>query len=136
MVWIVVLTIASIAVVRSMRTLWVSAHETRRFFSFHNLLLLFLIYTTVLIAFGLSYLVLEEMGLPVLEEDGKDVDVHSFQMIEICMYFSAITLLSVGYGDITPNGIGRWIAIVEALVGYTMPAAFVVRTVMENEKRD
>jgi potassium channel LctB len=52
------------------------------------------------------------------------------------MYFSAITLLSVGYGDITPVGIGRWIAIIEALVGYTMPAAFVARTFMEHEKRD
>jgi potassium channel LctB len=71
-----------------------------------------------------------------LEEDGKELDVHSFQIVEVCMYFSAITLLSVGYGDITPIGVGRWIAIVEALVGYTMPAAFVVHTVMENEKRN
>ncbi|GAA3331597.1 hypothetical protein GCM10020331_088830 [Ectobacillus funiculus] len=77
---------------------------------------------------------LEEVGLPVLEEDGKILDVHSFQMVEVCMYFSAITLLSVGYGDITPVGIGRWIAIIEALVGYTMPAAFVARTFMEHEK--
>lgn len=135
MVWIIVLTVSVLAVFKSVRLLWTSTREGKPFFSFHNLLLLCLIYTTVLIAFGLSYLVLEEMGLPVLEEDGKDVNVHSFQMIEICMYFSAITLLSVGYGDVTPVGIGRWIAIIEALVGYTMPAAFVAHTVMGNEKR-
>ncbi|MBO9130950.1 potassium channel family protein [Bacillus sp. 165] len=134
MIWVVVLALVIVSIGKSVQALWVSTHVTRHFFSFHNLLLLCLIYTTVLVAFGLSYIVLEEMGLPVLEEDGKDLDVHSFQIVEICMYFSAITLLSVGYGDIIPIGIGRWIAIVEALVGYTMPAAFVVHSVMENEK--
>ncbi len=136
MLWIVVLFLVIVGIGKSVQILWLSTRVTRRFFSFHNLSLLCLIYTTVLVAFGLSYVVLEEMGLPVLEEDGKELDVHSFQIVEVCMYFSAITLLSVGYGDITPIGVGRWIAIVEALVGYTMPAAFVVHTVMENEKRN
>ena len=134
--WFALLIVAMIAIFFSLISLWVAMRIDRHFFSVHNLFLLSLIYTTVLIAFGISYLVLEEVGLPVLEEDGKILDVHSFQMVEVCMYFSAITLLSVGYGDITPVGIGRWIAIIEALVGYTMPAAFVARTFMEHEKRD
>lgn len=134
--WFALLIVSLIAIIFSMKSLWVSMRIDRHFFSVHNLFLLCLIYTTVLVAFGISYLVLEEVGLSVLEEDGKVLDAHSFQMVEVCMYFSAITLLSVGYGDITPVGIGRWIAIVEALVGYTMPAAFVARTFMEHEKRD
>lgn len=132
--WFILLTVSLTAIIFSMKSLWIATRVNRHFFSVHNLMLLCLIYTTVLVAFGMSYLVLEEMGLPVLEEDGKLLDVHSFQMVEVCMYFSAITLLSVGYGDITPIGIGRWIAIIEALVGYTMPAAFVARTFMEHEK--
>ena len=104
------------------------------FFSLYNLATLFLIYTTVLIAFGLSYVVLEEMGFAVLKEDGESLDAHSFQLVEICLYFSAVTLLSVGYGDISPIGIGRWIAIGEALIGYTLPFAFVMRSVIDNEK--
>lgn len=134
--WFALLTVSLIAIIFSMKSLWVSMRIDRHFFSVHNLFLLCLIYTTVLVAFGISYLVLEEVGLSVLEEDGKVLDVHSFQMVEVCMYFSAITLLSVGYGDITPVGIGRWIAIVEALVGYTMPAAFVARTFIGHERRD
>ncbi|UOY91824.1 potassium channel family protein [Ectobacillus sp. JY-23] len=135
MVWLGFFLIAAYAFVKSMRVLFMTTRQSGRFFSVNNLLLLCSIYTTVLIAFGIGYLVLEEMGLPVLEEDGRSLDVHSFEMIEVCMYFSAITLLSVGYGDITPIGIGRWLAIVEALVGYTMPAAFLVHTVIEHEKR-
>ncbi|CAG9612209.1 hypothetical protein BACCIP111899_01382 [Bacillus rhizoplanae] len=134
MLWGIILFIAAIAVLRSIQLLWNSAGESKRFFSLYNLISLFLIYTTVLIAFALSYVVLEESGFLILEEDGKMVTSHSFALVEVCLYFSAITLLSVGYGDITPIGIGRWIAIVEALIGYTMPFAFVVRTVIENEK--
>lgn len=134
MLWVMILLIAAIAVLRSIQLLWSSAGESSRFFSLYNLISLFLIYTTVLIAFALSYVVLEENGFSVLKEDGKVVMNHSFALVELCLYFSAITLLSVGYGDVTPIGIGRWIAIVEALIGYTMPFAFVVRTVMENEK--
>ncbi|MGG0237825.1 ion channel [Bacillus rhizoplanae] len=134
MLWGTILFIAAIAVLRSIQLLWNSAGESKRFFSLYNLISLFLIYTTVLIAFALSYVVLEESGFLILEEDGKAVTSHSFALLEVCLYFSAITLLSVGYGDITPIGIGRWIAIVEALIGYTMPFAFVVRTVIETEK--
>ncbi|PEA53307.1 transporter [Bacillus pseudomycoides] len=134
MLWVIILLVAAISVLRSIQLLWSSAGESNRFFSLYNLISLFLIYTTVLIAFALSYVVLEESGFSVLKEDGKLVMNHSFALVEICLYFSAITLLSVGYGDVTPIGIGRWIAIIEALIGYTMPFAFVVRTVMENEK--
>ena len=76
------------------------------FFSLYNLATLFWIYTTVLIAFGLSYVVLEEMGFAVLKEDGESLNAHSFQLVEICLYFSAVTLLSVGYGDISPIELG------------------------------
>lgn len=134
MLWGVILLLAALAVFRSVQILWNSAGETNQFFSFYNLVSLFLIYTTVMIAFALSYVVLEESGFNVLREEGKILTVHSFQLVEVCLYFSAVTLLSVGYGDVTPIGIGRWIAIVEALMGYTMPFAFVVRTVMEKEK--
>lgn len=38
---------------------------------------------------------------------------------------------SVGFGDVAPVGIGRLLAIIEALLGYTIPAAFVVRTFID-----
>ncbi|MES5953246.1 potassium channel family protein [Bacillus fungorum] len=134
MLWGFILLIAAISILRSVQLLWSSYSDSTRFFSLYNLATLFLIYTTVLIAFGLSYVVLEEMGFAVLKEDGESVNAHSFQLVEICLYFSAVTLLSVGYGDISPIGIGRWIAIGEALIGYTLPFAFVMRSVIDNEK--
>ena len=115
MLWGFILLIAAIAILKSVQLLWSSYSDSTRF-SLYNLATLFLIYTTVLIAFGLSYVVLEEMGFAVLKEDGESLNAHSFQLVEVCLYFSAVTLLSVGYGDISPIGIGRWIAIAEALM--------------------
>lgn len=100
MLWGFILLIAAITILRSVQLLWSSYSNSNRFFSLYNLATLFLIYTTVLIAFGLSYVVLEEMGFAVLKEDGDRLSAHSFQLVEICLYFSAVTLLSVGYGDI------------------------------------
>jgi potassium channel LctB len=35
---------------------------------------------------------------------------------------------------VIPQGLGRIIAIIEALIGYTLPAAFVARAVFDREQ--
>lgn len=103
--------------------------------SFENFLFLGAIYATVMISFGLLYILLELHGLAVLD-DGYIPSENSFLLrLETGLYFSAVTLFSVGYGDIAPIGIGRIIAVSEALIGYTIPAAFVARTVMDFENK-
>lgn len=86
--------------------------------------------------FGAVYIILEMSGISILLEDGNKLNLSYFRVLESGMYFSAVTLLSVGYGDITPIGIGRWISIIEALIGYIMPAAFVVHSVYDIEKSE
>jgi potassium channel LctB len=66
---------------------------------------------------------------------GQIVEHHGFlfegeswaEQVAKTIYFSAITLLSVGYGDITPIGWSRMVAILEALVGYLLPAVITVQ---------
>jgi len=96
--------------------------------------LLFLVYLTMIIAFGSMYLSLIILDIPVLQEgqvDLADMTLTPLTRVQSVLYFSAVTLLSVGYGDLTPIGIGRWIAIIEALIGYLMPAAFFVTTIVD-----
>ncbi|WP_379971088.1 ion channel [Ectobacillus sp. sgz5001026] len=133
--WIIVLLLAIFAILYSIRNLWKTS-GTNSFFSLSNLVLLSLVYLTVLIAFGLGYFVLEEIGFLVLKEHGNAITVNPRETVGTTMYFSAITLFSVGYGDITPIGFGRFIAVIEALIGYTLPFAFVARIVTEHDKRD
>jgi len=123
-----------VGLVSSIRSLLTTNQTRNQFVSIENVILLCLIYVTVLIGFGLIYTILDIHSSGILVESGIAITGSFREKLEASMYFSAITLLSVGYGDITPIGVGRWIAVIEALLGYIMPMAFVVRTVINIEK--
>ena len=123
-----------VGLVSSIRSLLTTNQTRNQFVSIENVILLCLIYVTVLIGFGLIYTILDIHSSGILVESGIAITGSFRKKLEASMYFSAITLLSVGYGDITPIGVGRWIAVIEALLGYIMPMAFVVRTVINIEK--
>ncbi|NEU31912.1 two pore domain potassium channel family protein [bacterium LRH843] len=95
-------------------------------YSLRHFTLLVLVYLTILISFSVLYFGLELLGNRVILENGDFVGGSVVHLIEDIVYFSAITLLQVGYGDLVPIGIGRPIAITQALFGYLLPAAFVL----------
>jgi potassium channel LctB len=76
------------------------------------------------------------LGIEVLREGNSHVEGSVNHLIEDIVYFSAVTLLSVGYGDLVPVGIGRIIAMVQALFGFLLPAAFVVTSVLQVTKKE
>jgi len=95
---------------------------------------LLITYSIVIIGFGLVYFVLSFQGIILVEGDelrkvGKLGSlIHSF-------YFSGVTILTIGYGDIVPIGIGRLVALIEALIGYILPTAFVLRLVINTQEK-
>ena len=119
----------------SLKQLFVPQKIKGKQVSFENFLTLALIYATVMAGFGLLYYLLDLKGMLVLSDGSMRLSTSSYDRMSTSMYFSAVTLFSVGYGDIAPIGIGRIIAVLEALVGYTIPAAFVTRAVFDR-KRD
>ncbi|MFI8748281.1 ion channel [Pseudomonas sp. NPDC077186] len=50
----------------------------------------------------------------------------NLQDLLACLYYSVVTFTTLGYGDITPGGLARLIAAVEAFVGSFTMALFVV----------
>lgn len=64
----------------------------------------------------------------------REINYPHKNIFETSFYFSAMTLFSVGNGDVLPQGLGRMVAVIEALIGYTLPAAFVARVVLNKEK--
>lgn len=97
-----------------------------------HLLILFIVYGTIISGFGLIYALISLMGYPVIKLELNQSDFFSF--IEACIYFSSTTILSVGYGDIVPVGAGRWIAALQALIGYLLPIAFVLSSVVYHNR--
>lgn len=125
------LPIVIFCIFMSIRTLFVPNTVKGKLVSVHNFFYLGTCYLTVIIGYGLIYLLFEFMGMSVLSEIGKG---HNYNIFETSFYFSAMMLFSVGNGDVTPHGIGRLIAVTEALIGYTLPAAFVARVMFERDK--
>ncbi|MYL35297.1 two pore domain potassium channel family protein [Pontibacillus yanchengensis] len=87
---------------------------------------LLLVYVIVMLAFGMIYFIFASQGMPILMDELLQHE-SILDRLGHSIYFSGVTLLTVGYGDITPIGIGRVIALVEALIGYVLPAAFFVQ---------
>ncbi|WP_010651438.1 potassium channel family protein [Oceanobacillus massiliensis] len=103
------------------------------YFSMEIFAALLLIYVIVMIGYGLVYFILSFQGI-ILVENGELRQVSIIGSIIHSIYFSGVTLLTIGYGDITPIGLGRFIALSEALIGYILPAAFVLKIVQAGSR--
>lgn len=127
-----------ILIIKFMSLRWIWRNKQKQVYrltlSLENFMLLIITYVTLFIGFGAIYAILQINGFPVLVEGEQLVEGAFLQLVNSSMYFSAVTILSVGYGDLTPIGIGRWISIIEALLGFLLPAAFVVRTVIDIDR--
>ncbi|WP_085993158.1 ion channel [Oceanobacillus senegalensis] len=102
-------------------------------FSTELFIALWIIFIIVILGFGLIYFILSFQGI-ILVENGELRQVSVLGSIIHSIYFSGVTLLTIGYGDITPIGIGRFIAVTEALIGYILPTAFVMKLIQTKEK--
>jgi potassium channel LctB len=121
--------------VMSLRALFYPSRWKERLVSIRHFLFLGMCFVTIMLGFGLLYMLLELEGIHILMENGEYVSGDFFDYIFTTMYFSGITLFSVGYGDVTPIGIGRGVALIESWLGFTIPAAFVVKSFLNYEKK-
>jgi potassium channel LctB len=124
-----------LCMVMSIRTLFIADKNQKRF-SIETLFWIANLYGTILIGFALIYLLFELRNYSVIIDSGMRINGNFIQQLETSFYFSAMTMFSVGYGDVSPIGIGRLIATIQAFIGYTLPAAFVIRTVIDIEHQD
>ena len=94
--------------------------------TYHRIVGAMLLYLNIGVIFVALYffLILSEPrvfnGIPVLK--------HDLVVIADLIYFSFVTLTSVGYGDIVPvHPLARGLANVESLIGQLFPATFLAR---------
>ncbi|MFS0824409.1 ion channel [Bacillus sp. 1P02SD] len=95
----------------------------------YRALIFIVVYLNTLLTFAILYILLDLLDLGAVHDHYASAS-HQEQSLDVVtrsLYFSAITLLSVGYGDVTPFGISRAVAIVEALIGYLLPVVIVIQ---------
>ncbi|MFC2949604.1 potassium channel family protein [Virgibacillus sediminis] len=136
--WLALISICIVMVVSIIQFIrggkWRPAFELREGrFSAEVFYTFLIIYISVMIGFGLIYFTLSFQGI-ILVENGELRQPSVIGSLSHSMYFSGVTLLTIGYGDITPIGIGRLIALIQALIGYIIPAAFVLKLVQSHQR--
>lgn len=102
--------------------------------SIYGLISLALLYLTIALGFSGIYLVLELTGINVIYIKTDLLNNNAMEYLLNIIYFSSTTLFSIGYGDIVPVGLGKVIAIMEGLIGYLLPPAFIVTYLMPTSK--
>ncbi|HEY4552778.1 MAG TPA: potassium channel family protein [Bacillaceae bacterium] len=120
-----------LCIIMALRILFFPARFKYKEVSFENFVFLGFTYAVIMLGFSLLFLLFEIKGYHVIMDSGEFMPQNLFGRLGTCLYLSAITLFSVGYGDVVPVGPGRVLVIIEALIGYTIPAAFVVRTFID-----
>jgi hypothetical protein len=62
------------------------------------------------------------------------VEMHGALNWNDCVYFSFVTLATIGFGDIVPgNSMVRSLAMIEGLIGVLYPAVLLARLVSRDE---
>ncbi|KAB2332037.1 ion channel [Bacillus mesophilum] len=135
MILYISLVLILLCMIMSLQSLFTSKRIKGKWVSIENMIYLVFLYGTIMIGFGLIYIILDLNGHIVLIEETSYLEVSFLDRLETGFYFSAMTLFSVGYGDIAPIGIGRMIAVIEALIGYVIPTAFVARVVFDIDQQ-
>jgi potassium channel LctB len=107
--------------------------DIRGRFSLDHFYILVIIYFNVMIGYGLIYFLLAHNGIQITNEGFLNGD-SPLENLGHAIYFSGVTLMTVGYGDITPVGIGKYIALTEAMLGYLLPSAFFIRVLFETNR--
>jgi len=115
----------------SLKNLFQPTPFQQRVLSWESFIYLLFMFFTIMLGFGLIYFLLLQNGNTIILEYGENYSGDVLDNLLTSLYLSAVTLFSLGYGDVTPIGVGRFIAVTEAMIGYTIPASYVVRTIID-----
>ncbi|MGP4060911.1 potassium channel family protein [Halobacillus litoralis] len=124
---IIISSISLTLIIISLRQIFISLEFEHNIFSFQLFLSIMLLYTIVMIGFGIIYAGLMRQGIIVYRMEANLPRALGIAEIARSIYFSGVTLFTVGYGDMIPVGVGKWLSIIEAMIGYTLPAALVAK---------
>lgn len=108
----------------------------RRTAIFYNIIILFAISIIIACFFSFIYIILEVLGLGIII-DHYSSRAHQEQFRDIVtrsIYFSFITLFAVGYGDMTPFGLSKGVAIIQAFIGYIFPYIMIINYIIIKPK--
>ena len=102
----------------------------------YNITFLAFLFFVIAFFFALVYMIFDFLKIGLIM-DHYASSTHQENPIDLftrSFYFSFITLFSVGYGDMTPFGLSKGVAIIEATIGHVLPIAIVIKYILFTPK--
>ncbi|WP_018932134.1 potassium channel family protein [Gracilibacillus lacisalsi] len=102
------------------------------YFSTALFMKLFFVLCGVTFGFALLYYALSFEETVIVQDLSAETPVeHSFSNL---LYFSGVTILSIGYGDMIPVNTARFFALLQAAIGVLLPTAYFIKVL--DQSRD
>lgn len=93
-------------------------------------LYVFTVMISLVLFFAVIYFIVS-FDSPILIDSNKGKIVQNHDFAEM-IYYSGATLLSIGYGDLTPIGPIRYISLFEGFLGIVTPTIIFVKEITKN----
>ncbi|WP_181350725.1 potassium channel family protein [Thalassobacillus sp. CUG 92003] len=123
----ILLVLSLIIVFGSLKQIFTSIEMGNDFFSLETFMSLLFLYSVLLLGFGLIYAIMTSEGIHLFHNQLINEQLSWYEELKRGVYFSGVTLFTVGYGDLMPIGYGRFLALFEAMIGYALPAALMIK---------
>jgi potassium channel LctB len=93
-------------------------------------LYIFTVLLSIMFIFAIIYYVISLSTLILINgTSGEEVVNYTFLQ---ALYYSGVTLLSIGYGDFTPIGPARFLSIFEAFLGIVIPTVIFIKEITKD----
>ncbi|PRO67016.1 potassium channel family protein [Alkalicoccus urumqiensis] len=130
-----ILTGAGVAVIAA-NLIYYIRYKRFRESSLHTGLFLHMFFLLTAVTFGFALLYWGmSLGGPVLKVNDPTDIIVNVSFME-ALYFSGVTMLSVGYGDFVPVGAVRFFALIQAGLGLLIPSAFFLTALGQKQQEN
>ncbi|MCG1010259.1 two pore domain potassium channel family protein [Salinicoccus sp. ID82-1] len=93
-------------------------------------LYIFTVMFALFVIFAVIYYIISfQTSIYINGNTGESVTDYTFWEI---LYYSGVTLLSIGYGDFTPVGVVRFLSLFEGFLGIVVPSVIFIKEMSKN----
>ncbi|MBR7553955.1 ion channel [Allobacillus sp. GCM10007491] len=128
----ILIVIALLVIVVNLFYFFTNKSYKKSYFHLALFIKLFFVLSIITVAFALLYYAIGLQGTSLMKNSTNEPVETTFWNT---LYYSGVTMLSVGYGDYVPVGISRFFSLIQASLGFLLPTAYFLTALGQKESK-